>query len=78
MAVTPPPDSTARQQEDSLVLRRALELLPDPYRQVICWRNRDRLPFEAIGQLLGVPADDVRALWVRALELLARQLRSCP
>src|ERR1051325_11190773 len=73
-AVSPLPDSQAVAPEEAEALTRALERLPEAYRQVIQWRNRDRRSFEEIGQHLSQSPEAARRLWVRALESLARQL----
>lgn len=82
----PPPDRTDESnqspsaelltQERDEALRRALEQLPDDYRQVIGWRNYDGLAFDDIGQRLGRSAEAARKLWTRALAELRRLLES--
>jgi RNA polymerase sigma-70 factor (ECF subfamily) len=69
-AADPSPSSLAAAQEEDIVLRRALEQLPEDYRRVVTWRNYDRLPFDEIGRRLGRSAEAARKLWVRAVEQL--------
>jgi RNA polymerase sigma-70 factor (ECF subfamily) len=75
-ASDPSPSSLVAAQEEDLVLRRALERLPDDYRRVVTWRNYDRLPFDEIGRRLGRSAEAARKLWVRAVEHLQQELGS--
>jgi RNA polymerase sigma-70 factor (ECF subfamily) len=58
----------AREEADAL--DRALEHLPEHYRDVILWRMRDGLPFEEIGRRLDRSEEASRKLWVRAIERL--------
>ena len=70
----PSPSSMIAATERDAALQEALARLPDPYRQVVQWRNYDRLTFEAIGERLGRSAAAARKLWVRAIEELQRGL----
>jgi RNA polymerase sigma-70 factor, ECF subfamily len=65
------PSSLALARERDERLERALDELPETYRQVIEWRSLERLPFEEIGLRLGqrTPAA-ARQLWVRAIDQL--------
>jgi RNA polymerase sigma-70 factor (ECF subfamily) len=69
---TPSGQAMAREQDEAL--RRAIERLPEAYRQVIQWRNYERCPFEEIGQRLGRSAEAARKLWTRALDELRKDL----
>ncbi len=60
--------------EQDEALHRAFAQLPEPARQVILWRNYERLPFEEIGRRLERSAEAARKLWVRALEQLEELL----
>ncbi len=75
-APTASPSSIVGAREQDAALRAALERLPEHYRQVIEWRNYDRLEFEVIGQRLGRSAEAARKLWGRAIELLQELLES--
>jgi RNA polymerase sigma-70 factor (ECF subfamily) len=57
-------------QEKADALDRALEQLPEDYRDAILWRTRDGLPFEEIGRRLSRSERAARKLWVRAIERL--------
>jgi RNA polymerase sigma-70 factor (ECF subfamily) len=57
-------------QEKADALDRALEQLPEHYRDAILWRARDGLPFEEIGRRLDRSERAARKLWVRAIERL--------
>jgi RNA polymerase sigma-70 factor (ECF subfamily) len=73
-APDPSPSSLAAAREQDAALRQALERLPEEYRQVVTWRNYDRLPFDEIGRRLGRSAEAARKLWVRAVEHLQQGL----
>jgi RNA polymerase sigma-70 factor (ECF subfamily) len=49
-------------------LQQALERLPDACRQLIQWRNYERLTFKEIGNRLGLTAEAARKAWARAIE----------
>ncbi len=68
------PGSAAEFDEQVAILRAALQQLPAEYRQVILWRNWDRLSFAEIGQRLGRSEEAVRKLWNRAVARLADHL----
>jgi RNA polymerase sigma-70 factor (ECF subfamily) len=70
----PSPSSLVAAEEEDAALRRVLEQLPEGYRQIVMWRNYDRLPFDEIGRRLGRSAEAARKLWVRAIELLQHML----
>lgn len=74
------PDSTpstrAAHQEQDEALDRALQRLPDDYRQAIELRVRDGLPFAEVGRALGRSADAARMLWFRAVERLRDEMNA--
>jgi DNA-directed RNA polymerase specialized sigma24 family protein len=53
-------------------LRQAVDQLPEPYRQVLLLRNRDRRPFEEVADRLGLTLTEARVVWLRAVERLIR------
>jgi RNA polymerase sigma factor (sigma-70 family) len=73
----PRPDVSAPliEAEDLVRLAAALEKLPEHYRKVIEARLFDRLPPHVIAERFGWPQVTVRVYSMRAVELLARQLR---
>ena len=73
--VPSPLDNLASQEQIESV-QAAMSALPEDYRQVIELRNRDRMPFDEIGQLLNRSADAARLLWYRALKRLEQELPS--
>jgi RNA polymerase sigma-70 factor (ECF subfamily) len=75
-APTTSPSSLLAARERDTALNAALERLPEHYRQVVLWRNFDRLEFEAIGERLGRSPEAARKLWVRAIEQLQQLLES--
>src|SRR5262245_17754951 len=68
------PSEQAMKREETQALERALERLPEPYREVILLRQREHQSFEEIGRHLDRTADAARMLWSRALERLAQEL----
>jgi RNA polymerase sigma-70 factor (ECF subfamily) len=64
------PSAQARAREQDAALERALEQLPESYRQVIQWRSLERCSFEVIGQRLSCSAGAARKLWTRAIDKL--------
>jgi RNA polymerase sigma-70 factor (ECF subfamily) len=68
------PSEVVIAREETEELERALARLPDHYRQVIRWRNNERVSWEEIGQRLGTSGEAARKIWTRALELLAEAL----
>ena len=72
----PSPSGQAIAREELSGLERALEKLPEHYRQVVQWRNWERLSFEEIGRRSGRSAEAARKLWARAVEQLAQELES--
>jgi RNA polymerase sigma-70 factor (ECF subfamily) len=73
-ALTPSAEASAR--EKSAALHLALAQLPEHYRQVIRWRNWEKLSFAEIGERTGRSADAARMLWARAVEQLQQFLES--
>jgi RNA polymerase sigma-70 factor (ECF subfamily) len=68
------PSTPLHRRERDEALERALQQLPEHYRQVIVLREWDRRTFEEIGGQLGRSAEAARKLWVRALEELGSLL----
>jgi RNA polymerase sigma-70 factor (ECF subfamily) len=72
----PGPEELVLAQEEAALLDRALEQLPEHYRQVLLLYYREYQSFEAIGQALGRSAEAVRKLWARAVEQLHQLLET--
>ena len=70
------PSGVVAKQEQFEQLHAALGRLPEHYREVIHWRNYERLSFEDIGTHFGRTAEAVRKLWARAIECLQQELDS--
>lgn len=68
------PAAPLRQREQCESVGNAIRQLPEHYRDVIIWRNYERLSFDDIGQRLGKSAEAARKLWARALEQLQQLL----
>jgi RNA polymerase sigma-70 factor, ECF subfamily len=68
------PSQVAGRREDLDRVRDALAGLPEHYRSVILWRNRDGESFATIGTRLGRTAEASRLLWFRALKRLRDEL----
>jgi RNA polymerase sigma-70 factor (ECF subfamily) len=67
------PSSQAVEREQAQALQKALQRLPDDYRQVIVLRYLEGRSFEEIGQLLNRSPDAARKLWSRAMERLRQE-----
>ena len=74
VAPTPSPGSAAIAREEARALHEALSRLPEEARQVIYWKNWERLSFEEIGRRTGRSADAARKAWSRAVEQLGEYL----
>jgi RNA polymerase sigma-70 factor (ECF subfamily) len=70
----PSPSSMIAATERDEALEDALLQLPENYRQVLTWRNFDRVPYEEIGRRLDRSPEAARKLWVRAIEQLQQIL----
>lgn len=68
------PSSLVMQSEQLDALQAAMGRLPEHYRNVVVWRNYDRLPFDVIGERLERSAEAARKIWVRGIELLQQEL----
>ncbi len=64
----PTPSGIVMGDEQAEAVTRALDRLPEEYRQVLVWRHHEGLPFEEIGRRLNRTADAARKLWARAVE----------
>ncbi len=77
-ADTPSPSGQVIAQEQSEAVQRALQRLPEDYRQVIVWRYQEGRSFEEIAQRLQRSENAARKLWFRALERLQQELGGLP
>lgn len=64
------PSSRAMLAEEIQNLEKALSRLSDFHRQLIQWRNYERLSFKEIAARLDCTPDTARKSWARAIELL--------
>jgi RNA polymerase sigma-70 factor (ECF subfamily) len=64
------PSGIAMEHEQAYALARALERLPEDYRQVVILRYQDGLTFEEIGRRIERSAEAARKVWSRAMERL--------
>jgi RNA polymerase sigma-70 factor (ECF subfamily) len=67
------PSGVAIEHEQAMALRRALERLPDVYRQVVVLRFEEDRSFEEIGRLTGRTPDAARKVWSRAMVRLRQE-----
>lgn len=67
------PSGIAMEDEQAQALRKAMNRLPEEYRQVLLWRQQDELTFEEIGRRLDRSADAARKLWARAVARLQKE-----
>ena len=70
----PSPSSVVIAGERDQAIERNLERLPEEYRLVIVWHDRDGLPFGEIGRRLHRSPDAARRLWSRAIGRLQELL----
>ena len=68
------PSAHAMANEQAEAVEKALQRLPDDYRQVILLRYREELAFEEISRIMGRSANAVEKLWLRAIERLRQEL----
>lgn len=68
------PSAKAMANEQVQAIEKALECLPEDYRQVILLRYREELAFEEIGRVMARSANAVEKLWLRAIERLRQEL----
>jgi RNA polymerase sigma-70 factor (ECF subfamily) len=59
----------------SVLLKKAIDQLPEKYRRVIMLRHSDERSYEEIAEMLKLPIGTVKAHIFRARELLYKQLR---
>jgi RNA polymerase sigma-70 factor (ECF subfamily) len=70
--VTPSGEVVAQERADAV--RKALERLPDDYRQVLVLRYQEDRTFAEIGELMGRSGNAIRKLWLRAVERIQQEL----
>jgi RNA polymerase sigma-70 factor (ECF subfamily) len=73
-ANTSTPSKIVSRDEEARTVAAAVARLPEHYRQVIVWREWEDVPLEEIARRLDRSTDAARMLWVRALEVLAKEL----
>ncbi len=73
-----PPDAQLQAREEADTLRRALDRMPEDYRQVLTWRYQDGLSFAEIARRLGRTENAARKLFARAVERLQVELGPDP
>jgi RNA polymerase sigma-70 factor (ECF subfamily) len=64
------------EQETTAVMRRCVELLPEPYRQVLKLRFADDRGFAEIGSLLGISPAAARKMRSRAVQAIAALMQT--
>ena len=64
----------AQERDEALVSRFAM--LPEHYREVVLWRNYERLSFDEIGTLSHRSEEAARKLWTRAIKSLQELLET--
>ena len=60
----------------AVILRDAIDALPEKYHRVIVMRHRDDMTYEEIADALGLPLGTVKAHIFRARALLNKALKS--
>jgi RNA polymerase sigma-70 factor (ECF subfamily) len=74
----PSPSTEAMAVEQAAAVRRALERLPEDYRQVLVLRHEEDLTFEEIGRRMNRSPDAARKLWARAVEKFQKECSQPP
>ena len=74
LASSTTPGARAARRESEAALRRALEALPEVYRQTVIWHHYDGLSFAEIGARLNRSEAAASKLWARALFRLTQEL----
>jgi RNA polymerase sigma-70 factor (ECF subfamily) len=77
-ADTPSPSGRAMAHEQADALVRALERLPEDYRQVVTLRYQEGRSFAEIAQAMQRSENAVRKLWFRALDKLQQEMEKPP
>lgn len=68
-------DDLVMQTQRQLVIRQALDSLPEKYRMVIQYRHMEELSYQEIAELMDLPLGTVKAHIFRARELLYKYLK---
>ena len=68
-------DDLVMKKQRSLILKEALDSLPEKYRDIIRMRHIDELSYQEIAELLELPLGTVKAHIFRARELLYKYLK---
>ncbi len=71
----PSPGVRIEQEETSEIVSRAIAGLPEPLRLVLILRHYEKLSFEQMARLLGIPASTLKSRFTAALSRLRRRLR---
>ena len=72
------PSQQFLRKERELIIADALAQLPPEYREVICLRNLQRLPFDEVAQRMDRSRPAAQMLWMRALHRLREVLAELP
>lgn len=74
MALGRGPASEAEYQDELHLLTKAMDRLPDEYRDVLVLRHLDGLSFHEVARRMDRSTGAVRMLWLRAIEKLRHVL----
>jgi RNA polymerase sigma-70 factor (ECF subfamily) len=72
------PSQQAVRHEQATWLARALERLPEDYREVLVLHHLEECAFPEVARRMGRSVEAVKKLWARALARLKRSLRGTP
>ncbi len=70
----PTPEQVLLRQSDVAAVRRAIEALPEPFRESIVLRELEELSYREVAAITGVPIGTVMSRLARGRDLLARWL----
>jgi RNA polymerase sigma-70 factor, ECF subfamily len=70
----PTPEHDREQMDEQMLIKRALDNLPEHYREVILLRLVDQCPFAEIAEKRGQSVDAVKSLYRRAIQAIHEQV----
>jgi RNA polymerase sigma-70 factor, ECF subfamily len=74
VSVTPPVDARLMAADQAMMVRKALQAIPEEYREILILREIEDFDYEAIASLLEVPVGTVRSRLHRARLVLQQKL----
>ena len=69
------PDSNVLTAERDSLLRKSIDELPEPCRQIVLLKTFSALTFDQVSEVLSIPAKTVATRYRRALQTLQQKLK---